>query len=97
MLRADDGGASANPFVMQFQADLLTMPVEVPEMVEITALGAAQLAGLTVGFWDSQDQVAAQRRVGQRYEPRIPPEEMDRLYAGWQRATERARNWETPG
>ncbi len=91
-----DGGASANPFLMQFQADLLAMPVEVPELVETTALGAAQLAGLTVGFWASQDEVAAQRRVGQRYAPRIPREEMDRLYAGWQRATERARNWETP-
>ena len=96
LLRAD-GGGSANPFLMQFQADLLGVPVEVPEIAETTALGAAYLAGLAVSFWDSRDELAGQWRLHARYEPRIYREEADKLYAGWQRAIERARNWETPG
>ena len=96
LLRAD-GGASVNPFLMQFQADLLGIPVEVPEMAETTALGAARLAALTVGFWKSQDEVAAHWRVGRRYEPRMSPHEVEWLYAGWKRATERSLNWEPTG
>ena len=96
LLRAD-GGGSANQFLMQFQADLLGMPVEVPEVAETTALGAAYLAGLAVGFWGSQQVLSGQWRLDARYEPRISREEADKLYIGWQRAMERARSWETPG
>lgn len=96
LLRAD-GGGSANPFLMQFQADLLGVPVEVPETAETTALGAAYLAGLAVGFWDNLQEIAAQWRLHARYEPRMSREQADQLYAGWQRAMERALDWETPG
>ena len=95
VLRAD-GGGSSNPFLMQFQADILGIPVEVPEIAETTALGVAYLAGLAVGFWDSQHELSGQWRLNARYEPRIPPVESDRLYSGWQRAVERARDWEIP-
>ena len=71
--------------------------VEIPEIAETTALGAAHLAGLTMGFWESQDEVAAHWRVGRRYEPQMSPHEADGLYARWQRATERSKNWEPKG
>ena len=91
VLRAD-GGASGNSFLMQFQADQLGVPVEVPEMAETTALGAAYLAGLAVGFWEDQETVARQWRLSRRYEPRTDDQAArDALYAGWQRAVERAR------
>ncbi len=93
MLRAD-GGGSANPFLMQFQADMLGIPVEVPEIAETTALGAAHLAGLAVGFWSNEKDLATQWQANARYEPRMSRDEADNLYAGWQRAMERARNWE---
>ena len=95
LLRAD-GGGSANPFLMQFQADLIGIPVEVPKIAETTALGAAYLIGLVVGFWDSQEELSQQWRLNARYEPRISLEESDRLYSDWQRAMERARDWEKP-
>ena len=95
LLRAD-GGGSDNPFLMQFQADLTGIPVEVPKIAETTALGAAYLAGLVVGFWDSQEELSQQWRLNARYEPRISLEESDRLYSDWQRAMERARDWEKP-
>ena len=91
MLRAD-GGGSANRFLMQFQADMLGIPVEVPEIAETTALGAAHLAGLAVGFWDSEQELSAQWRLAARYEPQMSPDEAEKLYAGWQRAMERARS-----
>ena len=92
-----DGGGSANQFLMQFQSDMLGVPVEVPKVTETTALGAAYLAGLAVGFWDSQPELSAQWRLGARYEPQMSRDEADKLYAGWQRAMERSRDWETPG
>ena len=92
-----DGGGSANRFLMQFQSDMLGIPVEVPEVTETTALGAAYLAGLAVGFWDSQPELSAQWRLGARYEPQMSRDEADKLYVGWQRAMERSRDWETPG
>jgi glycerol kinase len=93
LLRAD-GGGSGNPFLMQFQADMLGIPVEVPEIAETTALGAACLAGLAVGFWDSEKDLASQWQANARYEPKMSKDEADHLYAGWQRAMERARGWE---
>ena len=90
VLRAD-GGGSANSFLMQFQADQLGVSVEVPEVAETTALGAAYLAGLAVGFWEDQETVVRNWRMSRRYEPMMEPRVRDELYAGWQRAVERAR------
>ena len=95
VLRADGGGAG-NPFLMQFQADILGIPVEVPAISETTALGTAYLAGLAVGFWDNQQELSDQRLLNSRYEPRISTAESDKLYSSWLRAMERARNWELP-
>jgi glycerol kinase len=89
VLRADGGGA-VNRFLMQLQADLLRVPVEVPEERETTALGAAALAGLAVGTWSSPEDVAAARRQAARYEPALPEDEADRLLAGWREAVTRA-------
>ena len=93
-LRAD-GGAVANDLLMQTQADLLGIPVVVPAVTETTALGAAYLAGLGVGFWLDAAAVAAQWRVARRYEPQISADERESRYATWQRAVERARAWAT--
>ncbi len=93
-LRAD-GGAAANALLMQTQADLLGIPVVVPAVTETTALGAAYLAGLGVGFWPDTSAVAAQWRVAQRYEPQIGADEREARYATWQRAVSRARDWAT--
>ncbi len=86
-----DGGATANDFLMQFQADILGIPVRRPEVLEITALGAAYLAGLAVGFWSDREQIAANWNEGRRFEPALGQGERDALYAGWLRAVERAR------
>jgi len=91
-LRAD-GGAAANDLLMQLQADLMGVPVERPAVTETTALGAAYLAGLAVGYWSGLDEIAAQWRVGARFEPAMEAAQRDSLYEGWQRAVERARGW----
>ena len=95
VLRAD-GGGTANAWLMQFQADVLGVPVEVAAVRETTALGAAFLAGLATGVWRSTDDLARRRAVSARYEPRMPADARDALYAGWKRAVERARGWATP-
>ncbi len=84
-LRAD-GAAIGNNFLAQFQADLLNVPLERAATSETTALGAAYLAGLAVGFWDSRDQIAAQRRVERIFEPNMEATQREALYAGWKRA-----------
>ncbi|HEX8140354.1 MAG TPA: glycerol kinase GlpK [Pyrinomonadaceae bacterium] len=89
-----DGGAVSNSFLMQFQSDILGVPVEVPSITETTALGAAYLAGLAVGFWEDLGELRRRWRVGRRYEPRMSAEERERLHARWLRAVERARGWE---
>ncbi len=89
-----DGGATANSFLMQFQADVLGVPVVRPAVTETTALGAAYLAGLAVGFWKDRDQLEASRVVERRFEPRMSEERKERLLHGWHRAVERARGWE---
>ncbi len=91
-LRAD-GGAVANQFLMQFQSDVLGVPVEVPAVAETTALGVAYLAGLATGFWDNREELDAKWQVARRYEPRMDVSERDRLYARWQQAVERSRGW----
>jgi glycerol kinase len=90
-LRAD-GGAVANDWLMQFQADLLGRPVVVPEVAETTALGAAYLAGIATEAW-TLEQVGAMWREAGRFEPRMPREEAARLTEGWRRALERSRGW----
>ena len=89
-LRAD-GGATVNAWLMQFQADILGMPVEVARDSEMTALGAAALAGLAVGVWSGLDEVAAAWRLGTRYEPAMGRDEASERLAGWHVAVERAR------
>ena len=89
-----DGGASVNNFLMQFQADLLGVPVEVPRITETTALGAAYLAGLATGFWESRDELDAKWKLAQRYEPGMTEAERSKLYARWKKAIERAKGWE---
>jgi len=91
-LRAD-GGAVANRFLMQFQADMLGVPVEVPSITETTALGAAYLAGLSTGFWRSREELDAGWRMARRYEPRMDASERDRLYDRWLQAVDLARGW----
>jgi glycerol kinase len=94
-LRAD-GGAAANDLLMQFQADVLGVPVQRPAVVETTALGAAYLAGLAVGYWSSPDEVAAQWQVDAEFKPGMDDEKREALYAGWQRAVARAQAWAEP-
>jgi glycerol kinase len=89
-----DGGASANNLLMQFQADILGVPVERPVIVETTALGAAYLAGLAVDFWDDREQIAQNWKIARKFIPQMAEKEREVLYAGWQRAIERARAWE---
>jgi glycerol kinase len=87
-----DGGATVNGWLMQFQADVLGVPVVVPEISETTALGAAYLAGIATGVWELE-QVGAMWREGPRYEPRMGGDEREALLAEWRRAVERARGW----
>jgi glycerol kinase len=91
-LRAD-GGASVNGWLMQFQSDMLGVPVEVPRIVETTALGAAYLAGLATGYWQSRDELDAKWQLAHRYEPRMPQAERERLHGRWLAALERAKGW----
>ena len=98
-IRADslrvDGGACRNDFLMEFQADILGVPVRRPAVLEVTALGAAALAGLAVGFFPEAAVLEGATREGGRvFEPRMDPERREALYAGWKRAVERAREWE---
>ena len=88
-----DGGAVVNDFLMQFQADILGLPVQRPAVTETTALGAAYLAGLATGFWHSQDEIAGQWQLERTFDPVMSVDQRESLYAGWQRAVERARDW----
>ena len=89
-----DGGACANNFLMQFQADILGVPVERPEIIETTALGAAYLAGLAVGFWKDQSMVAERRQVNRRFIPSMNEDKRKELYDNWKKAVKRAMHWE---
>jgi glycerol kinase len=88
-----DGGAVGNGFLMQFQSDMLGVPVEVPRITETTALGAAFLAGLATGQWESREEISALNKSSKRYEPTIRGEEREKFYRHWERAVERARGW----
>jgi glycerol kinase len=88
-----DGGASANDFLMQFQADILGLPVERPVVAETTALGAAYLAGLATGFWSGTDEIAKAWKLDRRFEPQMSDDQRESLYAGWKEAVNRVRGW----
>ena len=92
-----DGGAAANDTLLQFQADILDLPIERPAVAETTALGAAWLAGLATGFWPDTTDIAANRAVDRRFEPSMEPARRQRLLRGWTRAVERARDWADEG
>jgi glycerol kinase len=88
-----DGGAVANDFLCQFQADVIGVPVERPRTIETTALGAAALAGLGAGVWRSLEAVAQRAAVERTFTPTMAPRERDLKYEGWRRAVERAKGW----
>jgi glycerol kinase len=89
-----DGGACANNLLMQFQSDLLRVPVVRPKVAETTALGAAYLAGLAVGFWKNESEIASQWQVDRKFSPAMKPAVRKTLCAGWAKALERAKAWE---
>ena len=91
-----DGAATENGWLMQFQADVLGIPVVVPEIAETTALGAAYLAGVATGLWE-EAQTRDMWREAVRYEPRMSSDERESLLADWGRAVERSRAWVVSG
>jgi glycerol kinase len=90
-----DGGASANDMLMQFQADILQAPVVRPKVIETTALGAAYLAGLAVGFWRDRADLSASWQVDRTFEPTMSADEAAHRRSRWMQALKRARDWET--
>jgi glycerol kinase len=91
-----DGGGTANAFLMQFQADILGIPIQVAAMPETTALGAAYLAGLVTGLWKDTGEIARQWRSRRVFEPAISLDEREGLYVRWRQAVERSRGWANP-
>ena len=89
-----DGGAVANNLLMQFQSDILGVPVDRPVVTETTALGAAYLAGLAVGVWANKEDLIQNWQLNRRFEPTMGAEERAKLYAGWQKAVKRSMDWE---
>ena len=89
-----DGGACANNLLMQFQADLLGVPVVRPRVAETTALGAAYLAGLAMGYWKDQAEIAAQWQADRRFAPAMKAARRQPLLASWNKALTRAKRWE---
>ena len=88
-----DGGASANNFLMQTQADIIGAPVNRPECVETTAMGAAYLAGLAVGYWKSKEEVIKNWTVDEIFKPSISEERRAQKIKGWNKAVKYAFNW----
>ena len=91
-----DGGAAANDLLMQFQADIIGVPVVRPKVIETTALGAAYLAGLSSGFWSSLDELSEVWQTDRVFQPQMPAEEVARRRSRWTAALDRARSWEQP-
>lgn len=89
-----DGGAVVNNLLMQFQADILGVPVQRPKVAETTALGAAYLAGLATGFWNSQAEVAEHWAIDRTFEPRMSEDQREQLYSNWKHAVQRSLRWE---
>jgi glycerol kinase len=90
-----DGGACANNILMQFQADILNTPVERPEVIESTAMGAAYLAGIQVGLWKKED-ILKNRKIEKRFTPSMAGDVRAKLYTGWMKAVERTKGWVEP-
>ena len=88
-----DGGAVANNLMMQFQADILGVPVDRPQIIETTALGAAYLAGLAVGVWSNKEELKTAWKLDVRFEPVMDKSEADKLYKGWQKAVKHSMHW----
>lgn len=88
-----NGGATANDFLMQFQADIIDTPVERPQMIESTALGAAYLAGLRVGYWKDLQEIATSYRCEHLFSPQMDPQERQRRYHYWKKAVQRTMDW----
>jgi glycerol kinase len=91
-----DGGAAANNLLCQFQADLLDIPIRRPEVVESTALGAAYLAGLAVGYWRDKKEISANWSMGREFFPRMSKDGRRKLVMGWKRAVARSKGWASP-
>jgi glycerol kinase len=89
-----DGGAAADNLLMQFQADLLGVPVVRPEVLETTALGAAYLAGLATGVWKNREDIAKHWKASRSFDPKMKRDEAERRMGEWRRALERAKNWQ---
>ena len=89
-----DGGAAANDFLLQFQADILNTSVDRPAVIETTALGAAYMAGLAVGFWKNKEALKSSWQLARRFEPTMTEEVREDLYKGWKKAVTRAMHWE---
>lgn len=89
-----DGGAVANNFLMQFQSDILNVPVLRPDVIETTALGAAYLAGLAVGFWSSKDEITKRWSINREFHPNMSEEDRNQKYKGWQKAVKHSLAWE---
>jgi glycerol kinase len=88
-----DGGAVSNSFLMQFQSDILGVPVDVPLVTETTSLGAAYLAGLAVGFWESREEIDSKWKLARRFEPQMSEDEREALYQRWLRAVACTKGW----
>ncbi len=91
-----DGGAAANDLLLQLQADILDVPVERPVVAETTALGAAYLAGLAIGYWTGLDDLASKWALDRRFEPSMSTDRRRSMLHDWHRAVERSRNWIEP-
>ena len=90
-----DGGGTANSLLMQFQADILGIPIELTAIPDTTALGAGYLAGLAVGVWQNTGEIAQRRYTSRTFEPEMSIDQREKLYHDWKRAVERSRNWAT--
>jgi glycerol kinase len=90
-----DGGAAANAMLLQFQADLLNVTVRRPVVAETTALGAAYLAGLAVGYWQGFDDVTKNWALDREFRPQMDAERREKLYAGWKKAVDRSLDWDS--
>ena len=88
-----DGGATANNFLMQFQADLNQCSIKRPEIIETTALGAAYLAGLAIGYWKDMDEIRSLWKADESFEPKQDTKMMQSTLAYWHKAVDRSLNW----
>jgi glycerol kinase len=89
-----DGGAANNNLLLQFQSDLIDAPIARPKVTETTALGAAYLAGLAVGYWKGTDDIAGNAEIDRRFEPSMSRDQASALQERWRAALERAKGWE---